>query len=273
MSAGTCVVMGILNVTPDSFSDGGRWDSIDAAIARGIELQAEGADVVDVGGESTRPGAVRVAPDVERSRVRPVIAALVAEGVRVSIDTTRAQTAATAIEVGAIMVNDISGGLADEAMAAVVAGTGVEYVAMHWRASATEMDAHDHYGDVVTDVRDELATRVDALVRAGIDAERIILDPGLGFSKVAKNNWPLLAHLDALEGLGHRVLIGASRKRFLGAVIADDSGPAAREHATTAVTTLAAFHGVWGVRVHDAVAARDACHVVAAWQAAREGQG
>lgn len=273
MHENPCLVMGILNVTPDSFSDGGRWGEVDAAIARGLELRDEGADIVDVGGESTRPGAERVSPEEERSRIRPVVAALAAEGVVVSVDTMRAETAATAIEVGATIVNDVSGGLADPAMAPLVADASVDYVAMHWRAHSVEMDGHDTYKDVVAEVRDELEVRIAALVGAGVDAERIILDPGLGFSKVGANNWPLLAHLDALQGLGHRVLVGASRKRFLGAVIRDDDGPLSREHATTAVNTLAAHHGAWALRVHDARAAADAIRTVAAWHRALEEEG
>jgi dihydropteroate synthase len=268
-----CLVMGVLNVTPDSFSDGGRFDDIDLAIARGLELRDEGADIVDVGGESTRPGAERVEPRVEMSRVRPVVRALAHEGIAVSVDTTRASTAAAAIDAGATIVNDVSGGLSDPAMAPLIAEAGVDYVAMHWRAPSSDMDNFDRYEHVVREVRDELETRVMALVEAGVDAERIILDPGLGFAKVLENNWPLLAHLECLMGLGHRVLIGASRKRFLGSVILHDEGPLSREHATTAVTALAAAHGVWAVRVHDVRAARDAVHVVNAWQAAREGEG
>ena len=203
--------MGILNVTPDSFSDGGRWDDLDAAIARGLELRDEGADIVDVGGESTRPGAERVDPAVEMGRVRPVVLALVQEGIAVSVDTMRASTAAAALDAGATLVNDVSGGLADPAMAPLVAGAGVDYVAVHWRAPSASMDALDRYEDVVAEVRDELKARVEALVAAGVDPERVILDPGLGFAKVAENNWPLLACLECFQGLGHRVLIGASR--------------------------------------------------------------
>jgi dihydropteroate synthase len=273
MGAARCLVMGVLNVTPDSFSDGGRFEDVDLAIARGIELRDEGADIVDVGGESTRPGAERVEPGVEMSRIRPVVKALSHEGITVSVDTMRASTAAAAIEVGATIVNDVSGGLSDPAMAPLVAEATVDYVAMHWRAPSTDMDDFDRYEDVVREVRDELEARVVALVEAGVDADRIILDPGLGFAKVSDTNWPLLARLECLMGLGHRVLIGASRKRFLGSVLLHDEGPSSREHATTAVTALAAAHGVWAVRVHDAKAARDAVHVVSAWQAAREGEG
>ncbi len=271
--AETCLVMGILNVTPDSFSDGGRFDAVDEAIAWGLQLSEDGADIVDVGGESTRPGAERVDAAVERQRIRPVVASLTQHGVRVSVDTTRAETAAAALEVGATMINDVSGGLADPSMAALIAEAGVDYVAMHWRAHAKDMDDLDRYDDVVTEVRDELRARVDALVAAGIAAERIILDPGLGFSKVGANNWPLLANLDALQGLGHRVLVGASRKRFLGEVIARGDGPMSRENATNAVTALAADAGAWAVRVHDARSARDVLGVVSAWHDARSGRG
>lgn len=254
------LVMGILNVTPDSFSDGGRYSTTDAAIARGLELAAQGADIVDVGGESTRPGATRVEPDDELARVIPVVRALAAAGVAVSIDTMNASTAKAAADAGATIVNDVSGGLADPAMAATVAGLDVDYVCMHWRSHSTTMDQLDVYDDVVAEVLHELLARVHALVDAGVDRSRIIVDPGLGFSKVGDNNWALLAHMDALRGLGQRVLIGASRKRFLGG---DD--PAGREHATTAVTALAAFHGAWAVRVHDARAASEAVAVVSAW--------
>jgi dihydropteroate synthase len=265
-----CLVWGVVNVTPDSFSDGGRWDSVDAAIAHGVELASQGADVVDVGGESTRPGAARVDTGQEVARVVPVVAALAAHGIAVSVDTMRATTAAAALEAGAGYVNDVSGGLADAAMAGVVAAAGCDYVAMHWRAHSDRMDSHDRYDDVVADVRRELSARVEALATAGVDPARVILDPGLGFAKVHESNWPLLARLEALSGLGHRVMVGASRKRFLGAAIPRDQGPASREHATTAVTALAAQAGAWAVRVHDVRAAIDAVYVVSAWQAARD---
>ncbi|WP_084079113.1 dihydropteroate synthase [Demequina sp. NBRC 110057] len=262
------LVMGILNVTPDSFSDGGRWDTADAAIAQGIRLAEQGADLVDVGGESTRPGAQRVEPDEEIARVVPVVRALTERGIAVSVDTMRAATAAASLEAGATLINDVSGGLADPAMVAVVADAGCDYVAMHWRAHSTQMDGLDRYDDVVAEVRDELAARVDALAAAGVDPARIILDPGLGFSKVGPSNWPLLADIPGWAG-DARVLIGASRKRFLGAAIereGRDASAASRDHATTAVTTLAAERGAWAVRVHDAGAARDAIAVVSAWQ-------
>ncbi|MFV0286301.1 MAG: dihydropteroate synthase [Demequina sp.] len=261
--------MGILNVTPDSFSDGGRWNTADAAIAQGIRLAADGADIVDVGGESTRPGAERVSAEEELVRVVPVIEALTARGITTSIDTMRAATARAAVEAGASYVNDVSGGLADPEMAVTVAALDVDYIAMHWRAHSTRMDALDVYDDVVADVHNALVRRVHALQDAGIANERIIVDPGLGFAKVGQSNWALLAHLDVLRGIGHRILIGASRKRFVGAAIereGRDASAASRDHATTAITALVAERGVWAVRVHDAGAARDAIAVVSAWQ-------
>ncbi len=260
------LVMGILNVTPDSFSDGGIYTSTASAVARGVELAAQGAHIVDVGGESTRPGAERVGATEEQARVIPVVTALVREGVTVSIDTMNASTARAAADAGASIVNDVSGGLADPAMGRTVAALDVDFVAMHWRAHSATMDQLDVYDDVVADVHNELLTRVHALVDEGVDVKRIIVDPGLGFSKVGDNNWKLLAHLDVLRGLGQRVLVGASRKRFLGG-----TDPQAREYSTTAVTTLAALNGAWAVRVHNATAAVDAIAVVSAWTNATEG--
>ena len=273
--------MGILNVTPDSFSDGGLHASTDRAIARGFEMAAEGADIVDVGGESTRPGARRVDPAEELSRVLPVIEALAAAGIPVSIDTMRAATARAAVAAGACLVNDVSGGLADLQMPETVAALGVDYVAMHWRAHSVDMDKRDTYADVVAEVRVELAARVAVCVAAGVEPSRIVLDPGLGFAKVADSNWPLLANVSQWSG-GARVLVGASRKRFLGAAMASlplrvsaqeaqairAAQPSTREDATTAVTTLAAQAGVWAVRVHQVSAACDAIAVVSAWQEA-----
>ncbi len=247
------LVLGVLNVTPDSFSDGGRYLDTEKAIAQGVALARNGADIVDVGGESTRPGAQRVAPDEELARVLPVVAgARRAKASPVSIDTMRAETAQAAVDAGACLINDVSGGLADPPMAEAVAGAGVDFVAMHWRAHSPEMDRLDNYDDVVAEVAAELAARVRALTDAGVDERRIIVDPGLGFAKVADSNWPLLARMDEWAA-GRRVLIGASRKRFLGAAIARDAdeGPpdaAHREHATTAVTTLAAAAGAWAVQ-------------------------
>ncbi len=269
---GRTLVMGVVNVTPDSFSDGGRWFDADAAVAHGLELAAQGADLLDVGGESTRPGAARVPVDEELARVLPVVRRLVAEGAAVSVDTTRATVAEAAVGEGAVLVNDVSGGMADPDMAAVVARTGAAYVAMHWRGHADVMDAHDVYDDVVADVRRELAARVDALRAAGVRDEQVVLDPGLGFAKTGASNWPLLAHLPELVADGFPVLVGASRKRFLGHLLAGPDGqpvpPAARDHATAAVSALAAAAGVWAVRVHEVAASAHAVRVAAAWRAA-----
>lgn len=252
------LIMGVLNVTPDSFSDGGRWLDPDAAIARGLELRDAGAAIVDVGGESTRPGAAEVGPDEEQRRVLPVVAALAAEGVTVSIDTRHAATAEAAIGAGATIVNDVSAGAADDRMARVVAEAGVEYVAMHSRGPAA---APASYGDVVADVRADLKVRLAALVVAGVEPERVILDPGLGFSKEAAHNWALLWRLGELASLGHRVLIGHSRKRFIGAMLPPDAPMAARDLPTAVLSALAADAGAWGVRVHDVRSTRIALDV------------
>ncbi|RTL66501.1 MAG: dihydropteroate synthase [Pseudonocardiaceae bacterium] len=266
---GRCAVLGILNVTPDSFSDGGRFLDSDAAVAHGVALRQAGADLVDIGGESTRPGAHRVDADEERARVLPVIRALTAAGVPVSIDTTRADVAEAALEAGAVVVNDVSGGLADPRMAAVVAQARVPWILMHWRGHSDRMADLATYADVVTEVRDELVARVDAAVLAGVDPSRIVLDPGLGFAKTADHNWALLRRLDVFVDLGFPVLVGASRKRFLGSLLADDAGvrpPDGRETAGAAVTALAALAGAWGVRVHDVASSADAIAVACAWR-------
>jgi dihydropteroate synthase len=267
------LVMGVVNVTPDSFSDGGLWFDPDRAVAHGLEMLAQGADLLDVGGESTRPGAPRVEPDEELRRVLPVVRGLVDAGAVVSVDTMRPAVAAAAVEAGALVVNDVSGGLADPAMPRLVAGAGVVYVAMHWRGPSDVMDSLAVYDDVVRDVRDELAARLDALVAAGVRPEQVVVDPGLGFAKPGRDNWPLLAHLDVLAGLGRPVLVGASRKRFLGHLLAGPDGepapPTARDAATAAVSALCAAAGVWCVRVHDVRASADAVRVGAAWLAAR----
>jgi dihydropteroate synthase len=266
---GRCVVMGILNVTPDSFSDGGRWLDRDQAVAHGVAMRDAGADLVDVGGESTRPGAGRVEPEVELSRVLPVVRELVAAGVCVSIDTTRAAVAEAAVAAGAAVVNDVSGGMADRAMAAVVASAQVPWILMHWRGHSDRMSALATYADVVTEVRDELAARVDVAVAAGVDPARLVLDPGLGFAKTAVHNWALLRRLDVLVKAGFPVLVGASRKRFLGDLLADAHGvqrpTSGRDVATAVVSALAAQSGAWGVRVHDVVGSLDAVRVAAAW--------
>jgi dihydropteroate synthase len=272
---GRCVVMGVLNVTPDSFSDGGCFADTPAAVAHGLEMHAAGADFVDVGGESTRPGADRVDAEEECRRVLPVIRELTAAGVRTSVDTTRAEVAEAAIAAGASLVNDVSGGLADDGMAKLVADAGVPWVLMHWRGHSREMYAAARYGDVVTEVCAELTARVEDVVGAGVAPEQIVLDPGLGFAKRAEHNWALLAGLDRLVGLGLPVLVGASRKTFLGRLLADADGtvrPAEqRDDATLATTVLAAQAGAWGVRVHDAAASVDAVRTVEAVRAARGG--
>lgn len=270
------VVMGILNVTADSFSDGGQFLDRDAAIARGLELQRIGVDIVDVGGESTRPGATRVDPKLEADRIAPVIEELVAAGIRVSVDTMRASVAAAAIEAGAGIVNDVSGGRADPDMASVVADAGVPWILMHWRSAGdyVHRGSADHYDDVVRDVRDELLSQVDLALKAGVDSSSIILDPGLGFAKNADHNWALLRALPEFNATGFPVLVGASRKRFLGSLLSDPDGnprpPGGRETATAVVSALAARKGAWGVRVHDAQASLDAIAVVDAWNRGRE---
>jgi dihydropteroate synthase len=261
------VVMGVLNVTPDSFSDGGRYANLAAAVAHGIALHADGADLVDVGGESTRPGAERVDAATEIARVVPVIEALAAAGVPLSIDTTRAAVAAAALAAGAAIVNDVSGGLADPGMAAVVADAGCPWILMHWRGHSRTMAELAHYTDVVAEVRAELIERVAAAVAAGVAPERLILDPGIGFAKNAAHNWALSAHLDKLVELGHPVLFAASRKSYLGRLLAAGGEPRpvdGREAATIATSVLAVAAGVWGVRVHDVRATTDA---LAVWRA------
>jgi dihydropteroate synthase len=269
---GRCVVMGVLNVTPDSFSDGGHHDTVEAAIAHGLHMAVTGADYVDVGGESTRPGAHRVDPDEELRRVLPVVAELARLEVAVSIDTTRASVATAALAAGAVMVNDVSGGLADPAMARVVADAGVPWVLMHRRGDSRDMYAEATYDDVVADVRRELCQRVDAALAAGVAAERIVVDPGLGFAKQPEHDLALLAGLDRIIELGFPVLVGASRKRFLGALLLAPDGqlrpPDQRDRATLATSVLAARAGAWGVRVHDAAGSADAVRVVAAVSAA-----
>jgi len=257
--------MGVLNVTPDSFSDGGRYLHLDDALAHGVEMWSEGADLVDVGGESTRPGAGRVDADVEIARILPVVRGLSAAGVAVSVDTTRARVAEAALSEGAVLVNDVSGGLADPDMARVVAAAGVPWILMHWRGYSKDMDSLATYDDVVADVRTELSQRVDAAVTAGVSTDALVLDPGLGFAKRGEHNWALLRRLDALRALGFPVLVGASRKRFLGTLLADKDGvprsPDGREDATAAISALVATAGVWGVRVHDVRRSLDAVRV------------
>lgn len=259
------IAMGVLNVTPDSFSDGGRYPSLAAAVAAGAAMVADGAAWVDVGGESTRPGAERVPLEIELERVVPVVEGLAAQGVPVSIDTTRAAVARTCVAAGAGMVNDVSGGLADPQMLSAVAELDVDYVAMHWRAHSVHMQDFADYGDVVAEVTAALQERLAACIVAGVDPARVILDPGLGFAKEAEHNWALLAALPQIQAIGPRVLLGASRKRFLGALL-DDRPVEERDAATAAISALAAWQGVWGVRVHDVRSTVDALAVVAEWR-------
>lgn len=264
-------ILGVLNVTPDSFSDGGLHADPAVAIAHGKAMAAAGAHIIDVGGESTRPGAQRVSVDEELARVLPVIDGLVSAGIPVSIDTMRAGVARAAVNVGASMVNDVSGGRADAAMYTTVADLGCDYVAMHWRAHSQVMDAHATYGNVVDEVLGELMECVEAARSAGIEADRIIIDPGLGFAKDIQHNWELLHAMPRFVGSGHRVLVGASRKRFLGALLANGDQPrdmAGRDAATAVISALAAQRGAWGVRVHEVQSSADALAVLAAWEGA-----
>ena len=271
-----CLVMGVVNVTPDSFSDGGQWYGADAAIAHGLDLAAQGADIVDVGGESTRPGARRIDEAEELRRIGPVVTELVRAGLTVSIDTMRARVAEFALGAGAQLVNDVSGGLADPDMPRLVAVAGVSYVVVHWRGHSRDMYARAVYADVVTEVRDELAKRVDAVVHAGVDPRNVVLDPGLGFGKRPEHNWPLLARLSELGTLAggtFPVLVGASRKGFIGKLLAAADGTprtlADRDQATVAITALAAAAGAWCVRVHQVPPNVDAVQVAAAWRRSR----
>jgi len=266
--------MGVLNVTDDSFSDGGRYLDADNAVAHGLALVAEGADIIDVGGESTRPGAARIDPRVETSRVVPVVKGLAAEGVTVSIDTMHADVARAALQSGARIVNDVSGGRADPAMAPLLADAGVRWVLMHWRSVGSEQPHQaPPYRDVVAEVLAELLAGVDAAVAAGVDPAKLVIDPGLGFAKTGQHNWALLHALPQFVATGIPVLLGASRKRFLGTLLAENDGvprpPDGRETATAVISALAALYGAWGVRVHDARATVDALKVVGAWTEAR----
>ncbi|MGC9670320.1 dihydropteroate synthase [Planosporangium sp. 12N6] len=262
------VVMGILNVTPDSFSDGGRYADLDAAVAHAGRMRAEGADLVDIGGESTRPGADRISAEAELARVLPVIRELAAAGVPMSIDTTRASVAAAALDAGVSVVNDVSGGLADPDMARVVADAGCPWILMHWRGHSRRMGELAVYDDVVKEVCAELSERVDAAVAAGVTRDRLILDPGLGFAKTGEHNWRLSAHLDAVIGLGLPVLFASSRKSYLGRLLSGPDGTARpvdeRGAASVASALLAVAAGAWGVRVHDV---RDTVDAIRVWQA------
>jgi dihydropteroate synthase len=271
--------MGVVNVTPDSFSDGGAWFGADAAIQHGLDLARQGADIIDVGGESTRPGAQRISAAEELRRVGPVITALAAEGLPVSVDTMRAPIVEHALEAGARLVNDVSGGLADPAMPRLVGKAGVPYVVVHWRGHSHDMYRRAMYRDVVGEVRDELRRRVDTVAAEGVDPSLIVIDPGLGFAKRPEHNWALLTHLGELGDLGGNqacpVLVGASRKRFLGRLLAPPEEPPRSftecDDATVAVTALAAAAGAWCVRVHQVPANHDAVRVAAAWSRAAAG--
>ncbi len=239
------LVMGILNLTPDSFADGGRHNSFEAGVARGVEMIAEGVDIIDIGGESTRPGADRISAEEEQARVLPVITELAKHGVKISIDTMRADTAEKAVQAGAAIINDVSGGLSDPAMFATVKKLGVPYILMHWRGESKDMNSRAIYTDVVTDVISEINSQIDAALDAGINKSQIIIDPGLGFAKDAEHNWEILRNLKAFTSMGYSVLIGASRKRFLGG-----DNPDEREAATIELTKTLVPQGIWGVRVH-----------------------
>jgi dihydropteroate synthase len=267
------IVIGVLNVTPDSFSDGGRYTRLADALQHAGRMRRQGAALVDVGGESTRPGAERIDAAIECSRVLPVIRQLAADGVPTSIDTTRASVAAAALDAGAALVNDVSGGLADPDMARVVADAGVPWILMHWRGHAKDMARLAAYDDVVADVCTELSARVDAALAAGVASDRIIIDPGLGFAKTAEHNWQLSAHLDAVLALGYPVLFASSRKSYLGRLLAAPDGTPRpvdqRDAATLATSVLAVLAGVWGIRVHDVAATVDAIRVCQEMEAHR----
>jgi dihydropteroate synthase len=259
--------MAIVNVTPDSFSDGGRYLDPDVAIAHARSLRAQGADLLDIGGESTRPGAERVAARIEQERVLPVVEALASEGAIISVDTMNASTARAAIAAGARLVNDVSGGLADPEMLAAVAETDAEIALGHWRGPSTDMYARADYADVGLEVADELAERVAAARAAGIAPDRVIVDPGVGFGKRGIQNWQVLNAIPTLVARGSRVLVGTSRKRFLAEVLGDDADLARRDLATAVTSALAARSGAWAVRVHDVPTTRDALAVARAWEA------
>lgn len=265
MASHTCI-MGVLNVTPDSFSDGGRFLDTGRAIEHGMELVSQGADIIDVGGESTRPGAERVTPEEEQFRILAVISSLARAGVPVSVDTMNASTALLAVESGATYVNDVSGGLADFFMPRAVAMSGATFIASHWRGHSTTMDTKAIYKDAPTDITFELSKRVDDLLEAGIARDKLILDPGLGFAKSEAHNWQMLGRLNELQALGFPLLIGASRKRFLSTLLPDEASMDERDNASVAVSVLAANAGIWGVRVHDVERTYGALNRLATWR-------
>lgn len=258
------LVMGILNVTPDSFADGGRHATLEAAVARAEAMIEEGVDIIDIGGESTRPGADRITEAEEAARVIPVLEQIIPLGTPVSIDTTRAEIAAQAIKLGVQYVNDVSGGLADAKMYALIADNPkVQYIAMHWRGHAKEMQDYAQYGDVVKEVKDELEERINSAIESGIDPDQLIIDPGIGFAKLPEHNWELLRNIDRLALLGYPILVGASRKRFLGELIGSAS-PDEREAASIAITAAMAKQGIWGVRTHSVKPHRDVIATITA---------
>lgn len=259
------LVMGVLNVTPDSFSDGGRFNDPEIATNHALQMIKDGADIIDIGGESTRPGSERISVQAELDRVLPVISALVDSGAAISIDTMRAEVAQAAVAAGACMVNDVSGGKSDPEILEFVASLSTPYILMHWRGLSNIMNTLTDYQDVVVDVTNEISKQVDVAVAAGIARERIAIDPGIGFAKTVDQNWPILKHLDVLEELGLPILMGASRKKFLGELLVKDGMPRnsdERESATTAISTLMAARGLWAVRVHDVKSSSDAIAVV-----------
>ncbi|WP_073451521.1 dihydropteroate synthase [Actinomyces denticolens] len=268
LADGRCLLMGIVNVTPDSFSDGGRWSSPEAAIAHARQLLAQGADILDIGGESTRPGATPITPRDEAERVLPVIRALAAEGAVISVDTIHASTAGAALDAGALIINDVSGGLADPAMHPLVASSGAVYICQHWRGTPETMNELTDYPDgVVAGVEGELRRRLDSLAAVGARDSQIVVDPGLGFAKTHPQSWELLAATARLrEDLGLPVLIGSSRKRFLAAAAPPGAEPTGRDAATAATTALAAAAGAWAVRVHEIPANRDAIRTASLWK-------
>jgi dihydropteroate synthase len=259
------LVMGVLNVTPDSFSDGGRFSNTQIAINHALQMIEDGADIIDIGGESTRPGSDRISVQEELDRVLPVISALASSGAAISIDTMRAEVARASIDAGACMVNDVSGGKADPEMLGYVSTLNTPYILMHWRGPSNIMNTLTDYNDVVADVTAEITQQVEVAIAAGIARERIAIDPGIGFAKTVDQNWPILKHLNVLEELGLPILMGASRKKFLGELLAKDGiarDSDERESATTAISTLMAARGLWAVRVHDVKPSSDAIAVV-----------
>ena len=266
------IIIGVLNVTPDSFSDGGEYLDTDAAVAHAVQLRSQGADLIDVGGESTRPGAERVDPAIELRRVLPVLRALIERGIPASIDTMNAATAQAAVDVGVRVINDVSGGLADPEMHRTVAATGARYIVSHWRGHSDTMGELTHYDDVVLEVREALKSRIAELLVWGVSPDRIIIDPGLGFAKTNEHNWAILAALPTLVSVGYPVLIGASRKRFLASFAPEGAPTSARDGATATISALAAAAGVWGVRVHDVPSTVASLDVWAAWNQAAPGR-